>query len=130
MKRHGNTLFVTTQGSYLAKERTNIIISVKKEKIFSIPIHTLDSIVCFGNVSCSPFLMGHCGENGVSLSFHKSNGRFIARSVGRQSGNILLRRAQHKNTTSVREYTDIARTLIAAKISNRRCVIQRFRRDH
>lgn len=130
MKRHGNTLFVTTQGSYLAKERTNIAIFVKKEKIFSIPIHTLDSVVCFGNVSCSPFLMGHCSDNGVSLSFHKENGRFLARAVGRQSGNVLLRRAQHNKTMSCKCPVEFSRIIISAKISNCRCVVQRFRRDH
>ena len=25
MKKHGNTLYVTTQGAYLARERTNVV---------------------------------------------------------------------------------------------------------
>ena len=33
------------------------------------PVHTLGNVVCFGQVSCSPPLMGLCAEKGVSLAF-------------------------------------------------------------
>ena len=65
MKRHLNTLFVTTQGAYLSKEGETVVVKVEKEVKLRIPVHTIGGIVCFGNVSCSPFLMGFCAENGV-----------------------------------------------------------------
>ena len=69
MKKYLNTLFVTTQGTYLSKEGETVVVSVEKEKKLQVPIHTLSGIVCFGNVMMSPFLMGHCAENNVSISF-------------------------------------------------------------
>jgi CRISP-associated protein Cas1 len=48
MKHHLNTLFVTTQGSYLAKEGEAVLVRVEKETKLRVPIHTLGGIVCFG----------------------------------------------------------------------------------
>src|SRR5271166_5916601 len=98
MKKHDNTLYVTTQGAYLAVEGTNVLVRVEKETRLRVPLHNLGGIVCFGakggivcfgNVGCSPFLMGACGKAGVSISFHGMNGRFLARIHGPQSGNVL-----------------------------------------
>ena len=100
MKKHDNTLYVTTQGAYLAREGTNVLVRVEKKTRMRVPIHNLGGIVCFGNVSCSPFVMGLCGREGVGISFLSMNGRFLARVLGPQSGNVLLRRAQHRVTSN------------------------------
>src|SRR3990172_7873227 len=92
MKKLLNTLFVTTQVAYLAKEGETVVVKVDGEVSLTVPVHTLGGIVCFGQVSCSPFLMGFCAENGVAISFLKENGGFLAKVQGPVSGNVLLRR--------------------------------------
>ena len=69
---------------------------VDGETRLRVPIRTLEGIVCFGQVSCSPFLMALCGEHGVGLSFLSEHGRFLARVQGPVSGNVLLRREQYR----------------------------------
>jgi len=130
MKKHDNTLYVTTQGAYLAREGTNVLVRVEKETRMRVPVHNLGGIVCFGNVSCSPFVMGLCGREGVGISFLSLYGRFLARVLGPQSGNVLLRRAQHQATSDPTVAADLARLLITAKVANARSVLQRARRDH
>jgi len=92
MKKHLNTLFVTTQGAYLSKEGETVVVKAEGEIRLRLPVHTLGGIVCFGNVSCSPYLMGFCAENDVAISFLSEHGRFLARVQGPVSGNVLLRR--------------------------------------
>lgn len=130
MKKHDNTLYVTTQGAYLARQGTNVLVRVKRETLLRVPVHNLGGIVCFGNVSCSPFVMGLCGSEGVSVSFFTENGRFLARALGPQSGSVLLRRAQHRQTTDPTAAAGFARMVITAKVANARAVLQRGRRDH
>lgn len=130
MKRHENVLFVTTQKAWLSKDGTNIVVRVDKKDCFRAPIHTIGQVVCFGNVTCSPFLMGMCGENGVGLSFHTEQGRFLSRAVGRQSGNVLLRRAQHERSSNPQTAAHAARNFILAKLANCRSILQRSLRDH
>jgi len=82
MKRHLNTLFVTTQGAYLAKEGETAVVKVEREVRLRVPIHTIGGIVCFGQVSISPFLMGFCAERDVAISFLSQHGRFFGKSSG------------------------------------------------
>ncbi len=129
MKHLLNTLFVTTQGAYLSKEGQTVLVNVEREVKLRVPIHTLGAIVCFGNVMCSPFLLGLCGENNVHISFLTENGRFLARVHGRVSGNVLLRRAQYRQADDETMSASIARSVIAGKIANSRIVVLRAMRD-
>jgi len=130
MKKLLNTLFVTTQGAYLFKEGEAVVVKVESEVRLRVPIHTLGSIVCFGQVSCSPFLMGLCGKNNVSISFLSENGRFLARVEGPTSGNVLLRREQYRRSDDRAASAGIARSVVIGKLLNCRKVLQRAARDH
>jgi CRISP-associated protein Cas1 len=130
MKKLLNTLYVTTQGAYLSKDGETISVSIEKEVKLRVPVHTLSGIVCFGNVMCSPFLMGFCAENGVGLSFLTEYGRFLARVQGPVSGNVLLRREQYRKADDEVFSANIARSMLTGKIANCRTVLQRSIRDH
>lgn len=130
MKKHLNTLFVTTQGAYLAKEGETVVVKVEGEVKLTIPVHTLGGIVCFGQVSCSPYLMGFCGENGVAISFLTENGGFLAKVQGPVSGNVLLRREQYRRADDPKISAVIACAVVTGKIANCRTVLQRALRDH
>ena len=129
MKKLLNTLFVTTQGAYLARKGETVLVNVERETKLRVPIHNLGSIVCFGNVSASPFLMGLCGERNVTLSFLTENGRFLARVKGPVSGNVLLRREQYRRADDLPASALLAKSMVTAKIANCRVVLQRAQRD-
>ena len=93
MKRHLNTLFVMTEGSYLVKDGQAVAVRMEKETRLRVPLLNLDGIVCFGRVGCSPQLMAACAESGVTISFMSIYGRFRAAVVGFSPGNVLLRRS-------------------------------------
>jgi CRISPR-associated protein Cas1 len=123
-----NTLFITTQGSYLHKEQQTLVIKIERKKALQLPIHSINNIFCFGNVMVSPFLLGFCGENNIGLIFYSEYGKFLARIQGSQSGNIFLRKQQF--TKTIANDLDIARNIIATKIANSRTVLQRHIRNH
>lgn len=130
MKHLLNTLFVTTQGAYLNKEGESLLVNAEREVKLRIPIHNLGGVVCFGNVMCSPFLLGHCANRNVTVSFLTENGRFLARVSGGVSGNVLLRREQYRRADQEHASVAIARNLLTGKIANARTVLQRGLRDH
>jgi CRISPR-associated protein Cas1 len=130
MKKLLNTLYVTTQGAYLAKEGETVTVKIGQEVRLRVPVHTIGGIVCFGNVSCSPFLMGFCGESGVGISFLSEHGRFLARVQGPVSGNVLLRRAQYRLADDQEYSTRMAKNFVTGKIANCRTILQRALRDH
>lgn len=129
MKHLLNTLFVTTQGAYLSREGEMVHVNVERETKLRVPIHTLGSIVCFGNVMCTPFLLGLCAENNVHMSFMTERGRFLARVNGPVSGNVLLRRAQYRIADNPETRLSVARNILMGKIANARNVLLRARRE-
>jgi len=130
MKKYLNTLFVTTQGAYLSKEGETVVVSVEKETRLQVPIHTIGGIVCFGQVSLSPYLMGFCADNKVGISLLTESGRFLASVQGKVSGNVLLRREQYRCADDVAYSLEIAKSILIGKICNCRTVLQRALRDH
>lgn len=129
MKKLLNTLYVTTQGAYLACDNETVAVRIEGETKLRVPIHTLSSVVCFGQVSCSPPLMGLCGSSGVALSFMTERGRFLARVEGPRSGNVLLRREQYRRADSEPHCVAIAKAAVSAKLANCRTVLLRAARE-
>ncbi|MBC7287557.1 MAG: type I-C CRISPR-associated endonuclease Cas1 [Armatimonadetes bacterium] len=130
MKRLLNTLYVMTQGAYLARDGETVAIRVEKQTKLRVPLIGLDSIVCFGRVGCSPQLLHLCARLGVTVSFFSPTGRFWARVQGPASGNVLLRREQYRRADNLSDAAEIARSMLAAKIANSRAVLLRALRDH
>lgn len=130
MKKHLNTLFVTTQGAYLNKEGETVVVNVEKEVKLRLPIHTIGGIICFGNVMCSPYLLGFCAEKDVAVSFLTENGRFLARVQGPVSGNVLLRREQYRRADNPEATAHIVKSILTGKLANCRTVLKRALRDH
>jgi len=130
MKKHLNTLFVTTQGAYLSKEGKTVVVRIEREVRLRVPIHTIGGIVCFGNILCSPFLLGFCAERDVAVSFLTEQGRFLARVQGPVSGNVLLRREQYRRADDMYISAQMAKSVLTGKFANCRTVLQRALRDH
>jgi CRISPR-associated protein Cas1 len=130
MKKLLGSLYITMQETYVSKERENIVVSLHGKEIFRAPIHLINSVVCFGNVLCSPFVFGLCAENNVSVSFFTEYGKFIAKVQSPVSGNILLRKQQYKYSDDKSFCLETAKSILIGKLNNSRTVINRALRDH
>jgi len=130
MRKLLNTLYVSSQGSYLHREGETVVVEREKQRVLQLPIHTIGGIVCFGNVLCSPFLLGFCAERDVSISFLSEHGRFLASVRGPISGNVLLRREQYRMADDESATRVIAANIVSGKLANCRIVINRTVRDH
>jgi CRISPR-associated protein Cas1 len=124
-----NTLYVTTQGSYIAREGETLIIRVEQETKARFPVLQLEGLVCFGQVSVSPPALELCSESGIGVAFLSDQGRFIARVNGPVSGNVLLRKEQYRKSDNVEESVSIARMALTGKIANCRSVLMRAARE-
>ena len=125
-----NTLYVTTPEAYLSKDGLNVVVSVKQNEIFRIPIHNIEQIVTFGYMGASPGLMKLCADNNVSLTFLSPQGRYISRSQGPTKGNVLLRKAQYRNSDEPNYALHLCKLFIGGKIQNYRNILCRFLRDN
>ncbi len=129
MRKLLNTLHVITQGAYLHRDGETIAVKIERDTRLRVPIHTLEGLVCWGQVSCSPPVLGLCCEHGVGISFLTEQGRFLARVQGPVSGNVLLRRQQYRAADDNQAALPIVRSIVAAKLANSRVVLLRAARE-
>lgn len=129
MREFLNTLYVQTQGSYLRLEGETVIVEVERAERSKLPLHHLGALVLFGNVMVSPFLLGRCAEDGRSVVWMTAHGRFRARMEGPRTGNVLLRRAQHRAAEQPDASLALARGSVAGKLQNTRLYLLRAARD-
>jgi len=130
VRRLGNTLYITTQGTHLSKEGECVRVARDGAPPSQIPIHGVDGVIAFGRVSISPPLLGFCAERGVTVTWFSEHGRFLARAEGPVSGNVLLRRAQYRAADTPQRAASIARSIVIGKVVNQRAVLRRALRDH
>lgn len=130
MKKLLNTLYVTSENSYLSLDGENIVIYEDKTERGRVPLHNLEGIVSFGYRGTSPALMGACAERNISLCYMTPQGKFLARVTGKVRGNVILREQQYASSHDEFVSMEIARNCILGKVYNARWVLERAIRDH
>ena len=130
MKKLLNTLYVTSEDSYLSLDGENVVIFNQTQEMGRIPLHNLEAIVSFGYRGASPALMGGCAGRNISLCFLTPQGKFLARITGSVKGNVILRKRQYEASIDSDISLGIARNCILGKVYNSRWVLERATRDH
>jgi len=130
VKKLLNTLYVTSEDSYLSLDGENVVVSDHGWVIDRLPLHNLEEIVSFGYRGTSPALMGACVERNIALCYLSPQGKFLARVSGKVKGNVILREQQYKRFLDEDKSLEIAKNCIIGKVYNARWVLERATRDH
>ncbi|MDE1163062.1 MAG: type I-C CRISPR-associated endonuclease Cas1c [Acidobacteriaceae bacterium] len=129
MRKLLNTLHVMSQGAYLHRDGETVAVKIEQQLKLRVPVHTLEGLVCWGQVLCSPPVLSLCCEKGVGISFLTEQGRFLARVQGPVSGNVLVRRQQYRLCDGGEAALPTVRMIVTAKITNSRLVLLRAARE-
>lgn len=130
MRKLLNTLYIMTEICYLTLDGENIVIQVEEKTLGRFPLHTLENIICFTYKGASPALMGACADRKIGMSFFSPRGKFLARVVGKEYGNVLLRKEQYRISDDDSRSLGYAKNMIMGKVFNSRWSIERTLRDH
>ncbi len=130
MRKLLNTLYVTSENSYLSLDGENVV--VLEEKTESRP----RAVSQFGR-NCFFWLSGNksgvnggmCGEEYFSVLL-TPQGKFLARVTGKTKGNVILREQQYASAKNEDHSLEIAKNCILGKVYNARWVLERAARDH
>lgn len=129
MRRLLNTLFVTSEDAYLTLDGENIVVLPGKGggRAVSSAQSGRDRqlLLCRGSPP-----VGACTKRNIGLSFCTPSGRFLARTAGVETGNVLLRREQYRIADDPAASCRIAKLMIWGKLYNGRWSIERTKRDH
>lgn len=124
-----NVLYVTTPETYLGKEGESVALRRDGAPIHRISLANLQGIICLGRVTVSPYLMAHCAERGVCITYLTETGRFLASVHGETKGNVLLRRSQYRWADDPERSASVTRFILKGKLGNARTVLRRGARE-
>ena len=124
-----NTLYVMTPGASLHLDHDAVRVVIEGRTRLRAPLLRLESIIAFGPIAISSHLIHRCADDGRSVIFMSSGGRFKARMMGPTRGNVLLRRNQHAALDDRERTWRLARQFVIGKIQNSRLVLLRGARD-
>lgn len=124
-----NTLYLTTQNSYVSRDHLTLRIEVDRELKLAVPIHHLESVCIFGQSLVSPSALELCWEHGVPVNYFSEHGYFIGRWEGVANTSVMLRRAQYRAADNPQAATSIARQCVAGKLQNSRQSLLRSARE-
>jgi len=124
-----NTLFVTSDRSYLRLDHDTVVVECEEGAKKTLPLLAFGSIVVYGDVMLSPALLRRCSEDGRTITYLDFAGRFRARVEGPVSGNVLLRQAQYRAVDSPERALDLACSFVLGKLQNTRQNILRCARE-
>lgn len=125
-----NTLYVLSEDARLTLDGENVVVKRGETEMARLPLHTLEGIISFTYAGATPALMGACARHGVDLAFFSPYGKFLARTVGEEYGNVLLRQTQYRIADDPMQSCRYARCFILGKVYNARWVLERATRDH
>ncbi len=141
-----NTLYLTTNGTFISRDHLTLQVEVpvypadlpSEERSrdqatdwrkLSIPIHHLESLCAFGQITVTPPALDLCWEQGVAVHFLSEWGYLQARLTGVANTSVTLRRAQFRAADIPARCAMIARAIIAGKIQNSRNSLLRAARE-
>ena len=130
MRKLLNTLYITLPDTYLSLDGENVVVKQEEQVLARFPLHNFEAICTFGYAGVSPKLMGTCAERGITLTFMTRNGRFLARVIGEDRGNVVLRKEQYRRSDDEKASTLLARNFMIGNLYNSKWILERATRDH
>lgn len=124
-----NTLYLTTANSYVSRDHLTLKIEVDRQVKLTVPIHHLESVCVFGQVSLSTPALQLCWEQGVPVNYFSENGYLLGRWEGVPNTSVGLRRAQYRAADNPQVTAMIARQCVAGKLQNSRQSLLRSARE-
>lgn len=123
-------LYITEQNSVLRKTGDRLRVHKEDAVLLDVQCHKLDAVLIFGNVQFTTQAVHELMEHNIELAILNRTGRLVGQLTSPATKNIELRLIQFRKYDDPSFCLEYARSLVNAKISNSRKVVQAFARNH
>ena len=124
------TLYITEQHATLRKEQNRLVVERDGNALMEVHDFKVERVVVFGNAQVSTQAMAYLLERGIDTAFLSTHGRLKGRLAPIESKNAPLRIAQYERSRDLPFTLNLARAMVAGKISNCAEVLARHNRNH
>jgi len=129
------SLYLTRHGATLRNQGRSLIVTVRekgnsKTTLLEVERHRLETIYLFGDVHVTSDALRSCLLDGITLSWFKRNGRFLARTTLQNARSADLRLEQYRLAVDPLGSLALARRILSAKMANSIEVLESIRSNH
>jgi CRISPR-associated protein Cas1 len=118
-------LYLNTQGLRVGKSGDVLQVKEKERVVQEVRIHEVNQVNLYGNIQMTTQTLQALLENEVPVAYFSQGGWFYGMTMGMNTKNVFLRRAQFRLVEEPWFAVKVARSLVAAKIRNQRVLLQR-----
>ncbi len=129
MEHLDKTLHVTTQGMHLRLEVDALRAERDDGTVVRIPFRQLGAVHLYGRIGITTDAVHRLAKESIPLVWFTRAGRYVARTTGPVSGNVLLRWSQFEAAADPERSVSVARPIVAAKVLNSRTVLLDIAKD-
>ena len=119
-------LYLTQQGSILRKIGNRLIVEKDQTILLDVPYHKLEVVLVFGNIQVTTQALAELLDAGIPVGLLTRSGDLRGRLEPALGKNVPLRLAQFNLYHDAERSLNIARSIVAAKLTNSAQVLSSF----
>ncbi|HAX95460.1 MAG TPA: CRISPR-associated endonuclease Cas1, partial [Prolixibacteraceae bacterium] len=121
--------YVKTQGARIIQEGRHLLVR-KGDTIYkTLFTYKLDQILLFGNIEITHNAMCQIMRNNIDTVFLTRYGRYLGRLAPIEARNVFLRKRQYLIQEDIPFSLDLAKSIVAGKLSNMATLLMRIKRS-
>jgi CRISP-associated protein Cas1 len=124
------TLYIHEHGAVLRYENKRLEVIKDEIEIFSVPLNKVEQIVLFGNSQITTAVMKNCLRQEIPILLFSGQGKFLGSIAANSTENVVLHQSQFVKMQDENFVIDMAKRLVAGKITNCKAFLQRRSRDN
>lgn len=126
-----STIYLTEVGSVVRVSSRTIVITRGSETMLRAPLFNIDRIVLLGSsINITGEAMDALLDEGIEIYYLSRRGKYRGKIMPAANKNVLLKVAQCERYLSDSFKTELARTIVTAKLNNGRALIMRYQRNY
>lgn len=123
-------LAVQRPGAQVTLQAEALVVRADDQVVTTKPLHEIDEVHLYGDVTLTPPARTALLKRGVDTLLLTPTGRYLGRLESPLTANAPRRLAQYRTLLDPQKALQLARALVAAKLTNQRNLLVRIRREH
>ncbi len=126
--RYLNTVYVVEHRTKISLSKGSLLVRGPRGPS-RVPLEAIDGVVIIGGASMTLNAIAACVERGVRVAVMRRSGALRWVAGPPVSGNVALRRAQHRASDDAASRLHLCRHFVAGKLQNSHRIVRRWARD-
>lgn len=122
-------LYVTGFGGWIRRKSELLEVELRDEPVRKVRLGDVSQLVLVGPINVTTGTITELCRRNIPVTYLSSGGWFLGHTTGTGHHNVENRIRQHRVASQPSRCLRIARTLVAAKVSNQRTLLRRNARD-